>query len=236
MFKKIYFDTLPSTNQYLKDHYQEYYDHTVIICHNQTNGYGRINRKWEMNPNESITMSILLKQDIAPEEAPKLSLMTSVAVFKVISSLVNKVMIKWPNDVLINDKKVSGILLESVMSTKLEALIVGIGINVNNGIFPDNLNSKATSLKLETRDNYDMEILIDEILKWFDYYYNDFLKNHHSYLKICRKYSSVIGNSYLINGKSAYVLDILDNGNILVKHGNDNIEYSYGELTLEDSY
>jgi len=145
-------------------------------------------------------------------------------------------MIKWPNDVLINDKKVSGILLESVMSTKLEALIVGIGINVNNGIFPDNLNSKATSLKLETRDNYDMEILIDEILKWFDYYYNDFLKNHHSYLKICRKYSSVIGNSYLINGKSAYVLDILDNGNILVKHGNDNIEYSYGELTLEDSY
>lgn len=236
MFHKLYFDTLPSTNQFLKDCYQKYFDHTVIICNNQTSGRGRENRRWEAKINESLSMSILLKPDIPPESAAKISLMTSAAVFKVISSIINNVSIKWPNDILVNDKKVCGILLESIMSNKVDALIIGIGININNKVFPKHLSQKATSLFLETHEVNEKEIIIDEILKWFEYYYDEFLKDNHSYIDICRKYSSVIGKNIIINGNNSYVLDILDNGNILVKQGNDNIEYSYGELTLEQMY
>ena len=236
MFHKIYFDALPSTNQFLKENHQRYFDHTVIICNNQTHGRGRENRRWEVEVNASLAMSILLKPDIPPESAAKLSLMTSAAVFKVISSTISNVSIKWPNDILINGKKVCGILLESIMSNKVEALIIGIGININNKDFPKHISQKATSLFLETKEVYDKEIITDEILKWFEYYYVEFLKGNHSYIDICRKYSSVIGKNIIINGNNSYVLDILDNGNILVRQGNDSIEYSYGELTLEQMY
>lgn len=236
MFHKIYFDTLSSTNQYIKDNYQNLYDHTVIICKNQTNGRGRENRRWEAEANASLAMSILLKPNIAPEVAAKLSLMTSAAVYNVLSSIVKGVSIKWPNDILINNKKVCGILLESIMSNKVDALIVGIGININNNDFPSHISKKATSLFIETKEVFDMEIILDEVLKWFEYYYEEFLKNEHTYINVCRKNSSVIGKEYVINGINSYVLDILDNGNILVRQGNDTIEYSYGELTLEQYY
>jgi len=236
MFKKIYFDTLLSTNKYLKENYHKYSDHTVIICHNQTNGYGRFNRAWEMKTNDSIAMSILLKPNKAIEGVSRISLLTSAAIFKVISSFTDKVKLKWPNDVLVNGKKISGILLESIISNDLEALIIGIGVNVNNDNFSCEVTRKATSLKIETNETIDLEIIIDEILKWFDYYYKLFLEDKHSYIDLCRKNSSVIGDRYLINGRVITVLDILDNGNILVKDGNDNIEYSYGELTLEEIY
>ena len=236
MFKKIYFDTLPSTNQYLKDNYNQYDDHTVIICRNQTDGRGRVNRKWEMETNASLAMSILLKPQIRLEEASKLSLLTSATVFKVLNSFVNNVMIKWPNDIVINRKKVCGILLESIISNKVDALIIGIGININNESFPEQISQKATSIYIETNEENNIEIIIDEILKWFEYFFQEFQNGIHSYLEICRKYSSVIGHSFMINGNRGYVLDILDNGNILVKQGNDNIEYSSGELTLENIY
>lgn len=236
MFKKIHYDTLPSTNKYLKENYTHYNDHTVISCTNQTNGKGRINRDWTMKPGDSLAFSILLKPDLEINNIGLISLITSVAVFQVVNSFVSNAVIKWPNDVLINGKKVCGILIETTVTNKIEALIIGIGININNDNFPDEIKSKATSLKLESNTHYNLDVILDEILYWFDYYYNQHISGDNSFMEIYRKYSSVIGNDYYLDRRQVRVVDVLENGNILVKQNDEMIEYSYGELSLESSY
>lgn len=235
MIKKVYFEILPSTNTYLKENYHKYDDKTAIICHQQTNGHGRLGRNWDSERKNSITMSILLKPKTSKNIA-LLSLLTSAALFDVIKNYHNDTKIKWPNDILVNNKKISGILLESIYKNKFEAVIIGIGINVNNVYFPKSINHKATSLKKELNIQFDIEEIINQILFNFEKYYKDFLKDNNSYIDICRKHSAVIGKDILINGQKVKVIDILDNGNLLVYDGNKTIDFSYGEITLENSY
>jgi BirA family biotin operon repressor/biotin-[acetyl-CoA-carboxylase] ligase len=236
MYLKQKYETLPSTNLYLKENYSQLDEYTVIICDNQTNGRGRMGRIWEMEAKENIALSILIKPDIEISEVPKLSLLVSAAVFDVISKYVKDTKIKWPNDILISNKKVCGILLESVIGRKLDALIIGIGINLNGKTFSPELINKATSLTKETNCQYNKDVIIDEILVSFDKYYQDFLKMNHSYLQICRDHSAVIGKQVMINNQSVKVLDILNNGNILVTDGKMTKDYSYGEITLNNNY
>ena len=236
MYRKVYFDTLSSTNTYLKQNYKEYDDKTVIFCGNQTNGHGRLGRNWQSN-NGNVTLSILLKPEILIESVSRLSLMTSVVIYEVVSKYVSNVQIKWPNDILVSNKKISGILLESIISNKIEALIVGIGLNVNQKDFPVDLKTKATSLAIITEETFDVAIIIDDIIKTFDYFYQDYLKGNHSYLNTCRVHSSIINNNVKINNEYVYVLDILDSGNLLVRNYMG-IEYeiAYGEVTLNEEY
>lgn len=234
MYKKVYFDTLPSTNTYLKENYQAYEDKTVIICNNQTSGHGRLNRQWEMEPGKNIAMSILLKLKI--KDISRLSLLTSAAVFLSLKKYTNNLQIKWPNDILLNMKKVCGILLESIFREQLEALIIGIGINVNCNYFSDEITNKATSLKIELHKEFKLDNIIDDILMNFDSLYEKYLQDKHDYIKICRQYSSVIGKDVIINNKCVKVLNILDNGNLLIDNGKFHEELSFGEITLEKSY
>ncbi|HEY8444859.1 MAG TPA: biotin--[acetyl-CoA-carboxylase] ligase [Bacilli bacterium] len=234
MYKKVYFDTLPSTNTYLKDNYQAYDDKTVIICNNQTSGHGRLSRKWEMEPGKNIAMSILLKPKT--KDISRLSLLTSAAVFLSLKEYTKNLQIKWPNDILLNKRKVCGILLESIFREQLEALIIGIGINVNSINFSNEIANKATSLKIELHKDIDIDIIIDDILINFDNLYEKYLQDKHEYLEICRKYSSVIGKDVIINNKNVKVLNILDNGNLLIDNGKFQEELNFGEITLEKSY
>src|SRR5690554_5559179 len=148
MFKKFYFDSLPSTNTYLKKNYHKYDDKDIIIANEQLQGRGRSKRNWDTESGKDIAMSILLKpKDI--KSISLLSLLTSAAVYDVIKTYSLDVKIKWPNDILVNNKKISGILLESVYKLNFEAVIIGIGINVNSTNFPTEILNKATSLKRE---------------------------------------------------------------------------------------
>lgn len=236
MYRIVHFDTLPSTNTYLKQNYKNYDDKTVIICDSQTQGHGRLGRNWESSK-DSITMSILLKPNIPIDSLARLSLMTSAVVFEVISKKLNNVKIKWPNDILINNKKISGIILESVISNKVEALIIGIGININQEKFLMDLDSKATSLFLETNIKFNIMTIIEEVIENFEKTYQEYLDNNHNYLNICRMRSAIINNNITINNEDVYVLDIVDNGNLLVKGINGLIyEVSYGEVSLSNIY
>ena len=165
---KIYtFDTIDSTNncaRALAACWAE--EGTVIIAEQQTAGKGRLGRVWQANPNENLTFSIILRPSAHPEQVNLLPLYVAVAVAQAIERATSlKVECKWPNDLLINGKKVAGILLEgSVKENQLEFVVVGIGVNVNQVAFLGDLEGKATSLRLAIGKDLDRNALFREIL------------------------------------------------------------------------
>lgn len=233
-----FFDVIASTNLYLKENYSKLNNlASVVACH-QTNGRGRLGRVW--SDSDDLLMSILIKDDLDLEKIENLSLVICTSIFKVLKKYLKNVKIKWPNDLLINEKKVCGILLESVISNKLEALIIGFGININTKAFETDLAKRATSMFLETNTLYDIEKLAYEVYNEFLNDYSSYLKGSKEYLKICKENSCLINKkiTYLENGEErvSEVLDILENGHILLKTNDKIIEKSSGEITLHYNY
>lgn len=231
-------EEIPSTNTYLKENYNDLDNLFSICAKHQTNGKGRLGRTW--NDNDDLLMSILLKDDLLLEKIEEISLVICASIFKVLKNILNEVKIKWPNDILINQKKVCGILLESVVSSKLECLVIGFGINVNTKEFLEELKTKATSLYLETKKEYDIKSLAKEIYSQFIIDYEEYKKGNKNYLKICKENSCLIDKdiTYLSNGTlvNAKVIDILDNGHILLETNGIMVEKSSGEITLHYNY
>lgn len=139
---------------------------TIVIAEHQTAGKGRLGRVWKANPNENLMFSLVLRPKLAPDSINILSLYVAVAVAQAIEKVTGlQVECKWPNDLLINQKKVAGILIEgSVKQNMVEYVVVGIGINVNQQEFPHELQGKATSLLLESRKQIDRPTLFREAI------------------------------------------------------------------------
>lgn len=151
---------------------------TLVLAAKQTAGKGRRGRSWESPKGEGIWMSFLLRPDFEPAHASMLTLVAAMAVERGIRSLCGAdCMIKWPNDIVLNGKKLCGILTE--MSTEddhIRHVVVGIGINANTGSFPVELAGSATSLFLELGRPVKRAVLVKEILKAWEHYYDIFLK------------------------------------------------------------
>ena len=157
----IHFKEIDSTNNYLKNSYKLLDDFTFASTDYQSHGKGRNDRVWESNSGENIMFSFLLKNAALMKEFNIISLLTAVEVSKEIEKYgFNNVSIKWPNDVLIGDKKVCGILLEGQVP---EYLVVGVGLNVNQKTFPDGLRRPATSLCLEHKKDINIEELKEKL-------------------------------------------------------------------------
>jgi len=125
---------------------------TVVVAEEQTAGRGRLGRAWHSEKSSGIYMSVILRPPLAPTAAPVLTLLAGVAAQQaVISSTGLAVDIRWPNDLLVNGKKICGILTEmSAELDQLHAVVLGIGMNVNHRQMPAELKSTASSLRLET--------------------------------------------------------------------------------------
>jgi len=166
--QKIYaFATIDSTNNCAKAVAGCGADEgTVVIAEEQTAGRGRLGRTWIARPNENLTFSLLLKPQVTPEHLPLFPFFAAVSVASAVEHLTGlKVECKWPNDLLLSGRKFAGILLEgSVKQNAIDHVIVGIGINVNQEVFPPELSSRATSLLLETGSHVDRELLFRETL------------------------------------------------------------------------
>ncbi|MBW1745028.1 MAG: biotin--[acetyl-CoA-carboxylase] ligase, partial [Deltaproteobacteria bacterium] len=127
---------------------------TLIIAEKQTNGRGRRGRSWFSPPGGGIYFSLILRPAISPGETPRITLMTAVVLAETLISLMKlKLRIKWPNDILVNGKKLAGILTE--ISTEMDAvnyIVVGLGMNVNTRFekFPSEIKKNATSILIET--------------------------------------------------------------------------------------
>ncbi len=139
---------------------------TVVVAIEQRAGRGRQDRTWHAEPGKNLTFSIILRPRIDPASLGIVSLFASVAVANTVSALSGKrAGCKWPNDVLLGGKKISGILCESVISGRVaEQVIVGIGLNVNQRDFPGGLAARSTSLLLETGSAFDLPAALAALL------------------------------------------------------------------------
>jgi len=166
--REIYYrDIIPSTNIFAKTLLQNGTgEGAVVITDNQTDGHGRSNRKWYSEPLKNLTFSVIVQPTIAPERLGGVSLYAGLSVAEAIEEVASlRPICKWPNDILLNGKKVSGILSEAVFEyNQLKGVVIGVGINVNQRAFPAEVQSTATSLALETNLEYDRDALLSSVL------------------------------------------------------------------------
>ena len=203
-----YFDEVNSTNEKANELAANVEEGTVIIAKKQKKGIGRFGREW-ISPKGGIYVSVILKPKISPIDAPKITLITGIAVAKVIRKLGLDAKLKWPNDVLIQGKKVGGILTSmSTKDGKVDYIIVGIGINANIhiSIFPKELQESATSLKEEFKKEVLMEKVIEDILHEVEINYETFKKGKFAYLlNQWKRLSDTIGKKVKIKMRTEVI-------------------------------
>lgn len=172
-----YQEETDSTNLWLKRLAKENAPHgTVVMAERQTAGRGRRGNQWETLPGTAIAMSILLRPSFAPAQAPMLTLVMGLSVAEALREEGAETWIKWPNDVVIDGKKICGILTEmSVKDPKtIDYVVIGTGINVNTEDFPEEIAEKATSLKLATAKEWERMEVLKKILETFSANYEKF--------------------------------------------------------------
>ena len=150
----------------------------LFVADKQTAGVGRRGRSWESPEGENVYMSLLMKPEIEPAKASMLTLVMALAVAEGLKKICGgDAQIKWPNDIIFNKKKVCGILTEMAMAgTEIKYVVIGVGINVNQKEFSEELKDKATSLSLEFSEEFDRKSIIFSVLEEFYKYYDGFLR------------------------------------------------------------
>ncbi|MCE5214686.1 MAG: biotin--[acetyl-CoA-carboxylase] ligase [Methanobacterium sp.] len=182
---------------------------TIVIAESQRSGKGRRGKKW-ISPSGGVWMTIILRPDVEPNKAPQLTLVAGVAVAETLDQECGlDIGIKWPNDILIGDKKVSGILTEVKTDGGIvDYALVGIGIDLNMdiNIFPPEIRGGATSLKAELDREIKGAELVQRFLQRFEYYYGEFKEgNFRDILKQWRRLSSTIGTYVEVHKKGRTV-------------------------------
>ncbi|WP_422443555.1 biotin--[acetyl-CoA-carboxylase] ligase [Thermoanaerobacterium sp. DL9XJH110] len=226
-----YFTTVGSTNDEARKLALEGAVHgTLLLAEEQVGGKGRMGRAWVSPRGAGIWLSMILRPDLVPYEAPKLTMLTAVAVAETIKGGTGlDAAIKWPNDVMINGKKVCGILTE--ISAEMDAVnyvVIGIGINVNNDDFPGELKDRATSLKLEKKEAASRIEVLTGFLESFENYY--FTAMNQGFKNIFEKWRSLCCNLArpvkIIRKNDSFdgiALDIDDEGALMVKRNDGEI-------------
>ena len=235
----LHFETIDSTNDYAKKIGNELIDGSVIISEEQTKGKGRLGRVWESKAGEGIWMSIILKPNIIPNKAPFITLIAGASIVKALNILGVDAKIKWPNDITINNKKLSGILTElSAEIERVNYIVVGIGMNVKDTDFEEELKDKATSLY---KENYNVSRvdIVKEILCQFEKLYLDYIEkdDKKEVLDICRQYSAIINKEiYVIKNDQKELVDCIginEEGNLIIKNKDGNLEeIMSGEVSI----
>ena len=241
----LYFPTLESTNDYAKELVKENPVHgTLIVADTQTAGKGRRGRVWQSPENTAIAMSLCVEPQLSTDKISGLTLVAALAVAEAIFKMTGeKVQIKWPNDIVLNGRKICGILTELCFRREVYAVIVGIGINVNTECFPEEIQEIASSLKRETGKVVSRERLIVEVLKYFEEFYASYEKTGNLAL-LKTKYENMLANK----DQEVLVLDpimqykgvakgITDSGNLVVvcEDGSEKEVYS-GEVSVRGLY
>lgn len=165
-------ETGSTNNEALRLALEGTFEGTVVIADAQSEGRGRLDRVWESPPSRNLYFSVVLRPDIAAASASLVPLMTGVAVADVMSQYCpERVRLKWPNDVLVDGRKICGMLTEMrTRGDRVAFIIVGIGVNVNMRRldFPRQLRETATSLQIETAcelDRFDVAVRLFEALE-----------------------------------------------------------------------
>ena len=177
----VSYEITDSTNTRAKQLAEEGAVHgTLVVANMQTAGKGRRGRSWQQEEGSVIAMSLLLRPTFSPDKASMLTLLAAHSVAGAIEAVTGlPAAIKWPNDIVINRKKTVGILTEmslGVEQAAIDYIVIGIGINVNNTAFPEEIRDMATSLYLEKGERISRSTLIAESMRRLEVDYDAFLK------------------------------------------------------------
>ncbi|MEI7906266.1 MAG: biotin--[acetyl-CoA-carboxylase] ligase [Bacteroidota bacterium] len=219
------FDTIDSTNTYAKKLNKAEAPHgTIIIAEQQTDGRGRMHRKWVSPKDKNLLFSVILYPEMDIEKISLLPFAGSLAVADAIESVTElSPTCKWPNDVLINNKKVCGMLLETSSGNYgIERIILGIGLNVNQVEFPDDLITKATSLTVECGLEVDRIRLLQKILEELENRYEQLsrfsagqlLNDWRMKALLFGKKITVLENEFSF---TATAIDVADDGSLIIE-------------------
>lgn len=247
--KLKFYQEIDSTNTVLKkiatDNAPE---GTVVLADVQSAGRGRRGRTWMSAPNKGIWMSVLLRPNLHPSQVQTLTLMASVAVVRALESFdVKGLGIKWPNDILIDGKKVCGILTElSAEAERVEWVVLGIGLNVNHleSDFPSELKSIATSLRLSYKrpNELNRSEIAAGIINELEEVYNSFIEMGSSWVvQEWKKWNITLGKRVsLISQTNSFLVDVTDitsDGKLIVRYDDGTIgEVISGEISLRDVF
>lgn len=239
MHKIIPFQSIDSTNSYLKENFKSLAEGDVCFSLHQTGGKGRRGRVWQ-DEGKDLLFSILFLEGLNEKLALALPLLSGAAVAQTLARLGFDPKIKWPNDVLLNDKKCCGILVEGVSETSIDAIISGIGINLNEDSFAGDIAYKATSLHIQSGLTYDPKEVLSLFLKEFDELYEDYKRGGKRYLTLIRERFYLLGKEVYLNyhneNLSGTVEGIDDEGSLLLNDGKRVHHLISGEVSLEKTY
>lgn len=244
--KIVCFDKVESTNEVCKKLYFENAEEgTVVIADTQSTGRGRLGRNWTSKPKSGVYMSILLKPDINPAKLSSVTLCAGLAVCTALKEDFGiNAGIKWPNDIVVDGKKICGILTEmSGQMQKVDFVVVGIGINVNNESFPEEIQHKASSLYLLSGKKFKRSSIAKAVLNRFDKIYNIFEKEGFKPFKEEYETNCInIGKKVRVikHGDESYealAVGINDDGELTVKKDNGEITDVFsGEVSIRGVY
>ena len=215
---------------------------TIAVAEQMTAGRGRRGRPWEAPAGSGIWLSILLRPQILPGEASILTLVAGLAVSKAIEEETGlSVGIKWPNDIMLNGKKLVGILTE--MECEMQSthfVIVGIGINVNTTEFPEGIREIATSLYLESGRTFSRKNILQKVLRHFEALYDELIKGNCSFAPFLERYKArciTLNQEVRVLGKETFyakAVDITPSGELVVVRqdtGKQEVVFS-GEVSI----
>lgn len=223
--RRIYkYDTVSSTND-LAFMYgvKGEKEGAVFWARGQTRGRGRLGRQWVSLKDQGLYFSLLLRPDIAVKDAPGITLLAAVALVKALRALYAKeFLIKWPNDIVIDNRKIAGILTE--MDAEINSIrFVAAGIGINTNLRQNQLPVKeASSLRILTRQEIVQEAVLKACLKELDNYYFQFKKQGiAAIIEEARHFSSLWGKQVKINGKAVgEAVDFDSQGGLIVRQSN----------------
>lgn len=212
-------------------------DGTIVIAEHQTAGRGRMMREWESSEGKGIWMTVIIRPNVAPHQAPQFTLVTAVSIVQAMKASFKNFTpeIKWPNDILVNGKKTTGILTEMVAEAdRIQALLIGIGINVNQQRedFPDELQSIATSIALEEGEQIERVHFVAKVLEFLENYSDHYVKNGFGMIKtLWEESSGTIGKQVkattlreVVEGEA---VSITESGVLEIRQANGEIKSVY---------
>lgn len=217
-------------------------DGTAVIAETQTGGRGRLGRRWESPPAVNLYCSVIIRPPIPPMHASQLTFLSAVAVSRAIEKSTGLgPRIKWPNDILVNGRKVAGLLNEMNAETDtIHCVVLGIGVNINmeRSQFPEGLRQPATSLLLESGKAVDRREFTRDLLSELDILYDGYLRNGFAGIRdewLAR--SMLMGKRVRVSfgegETSGEVAGIDSDGALLLKRGNGSMERVLaGDVTM----
>ena len=237
----IKLSAVDSTNNFLKNlvsNSEPLAEGTVIMAEDQYAGRGQQENIWHAEPGKNLTFSVLLRPTFLPlNKQFLLNMVVSIAINKVLSRYVAaSISIKWPNDIYYKDKKLGGILIENtLMGSAIKTAVIGIGLNVNQQLFADELKQKATSIAQILQEDVNLDGLLSEICAELESQYLQLRAGHDTVLKqnyVDKLYKLNQLASYRQNGEvfEGTIKGVNDLGLLCLEREGQMAEYNFKEI------